>query len=70
MRDRHFPRLCGHCHAPMSRQEDTCWRCGTRWASEDQPSPVLHAVSAGTPEEALLQTGRWVDEGGSLERAV
>ena len=70
MRDRHFPRLCGHCHAPMARQEDTCWRCGTRWASEDQPRTALHAVSGGTPEEALLQTDRWIDEGGSFERAV
>jgi predicted amidophosphoribosyltransferase len=70
MRDRHFPRLCGHCHAPMARQEDTCWRCGTRWASEDQPRSALHAVSAGKPEEALLQTGRWIDEGGAFDRAV
>jgi len=37
MRDRHLPRLCGHCHAPLARQEDACWRCGTQWASEVAP---------------------------------
>lgn len=66
MRDRHFPRLCGQCHAPMARQEDACWRCGTPWAPEKEPRTALHAVSG----EALLQTERWVDEGGSLHRAV
>jgi hypothetical protein len=70
MRDRHFPRLCRHCHAPMARQEDTCWRCATRWASEDRPRAPLHAIPGGAPEEALLQTERWIDEGGSFERAV
>jgi hypothetical protein len=70
MRDRHFPRLCGHCHAPMARQEDTCWRCGTRWASEDRPGVALHVVSGVPPEETLLQTARWIDEGGGFERAV
>jgi predicted amidophosphoribosyltransferase len=70
MRDRHFPRLCGHCHAPMARQEDTCWRCGTRWASDDQPRTVLHAVSTATSDEALLQADRWIEEGGSFERAI
>ena len=70
MRDRHFPRVCGHCHAPMARQADACWRCGTRWASEDRPRVALHAISGGKPDDALLQTERWVDEGGSFDRAV
>ena len=70
MRDRHFPRVCRHCHAPMARQEDACWRCGTWWAAEDQPRAALHAVSGATPEETLVQTERWTDEGGSFERAV
>lgn len=37
MRDRHMPRICRSCSAPMARQEDSCWRCGTRWTSEDAP---------------------------------
>jgi predicted amidophosphoribosyltransferase len=31
MRDRHFPRLCRSCDAPMARQEDSCWNCGATW---------------------------------------
>jgi hypothetical protein len=27
MRERHFPRLCRSCDAPMARQKDSCWRC-------------------------------------------
>ena len=38
MRNRHFPRLCHHCGAPMARQEDSCWRCGTQWAPEGKPA--------------------------------
>ena len=63
MRDRHFPRLCRHCDAPMGRQEDACWRCGTPWAPADRSPAALHAVFEGTPEEAVVQSGRWADEG-------
>lgn len=31
MRDRHLPRLCRSCDAPMARQEDSCWRCEADW---------------------------------------
>jgi hypothetical protein len=33
--------------APMARQEDTCWRCGARWASEDAPRTTLQVVAGG-----------------------
>ena len=82
MRERHFPRMCGSCHAPMARQEDTCWRCGTQWASEDAPRTTLRLITGGAqaedrPEPAIavaaradsdarLAADRWVDEGGSL----
>jgi hypothetical protein len=56
MRERHFPRVCRSCHAPMARQEDTCWRCGTDWASEDRPRPTLKLIAGGA---------RWTNEGGS-----
>jgi predicted amidophosphoribosyltransferase len=36
-RDRHLPRLCRACHAPLARQEDSCWRCGIERAFEDAP---------------------------------
>ena len=51
MRDRHKPRLCHHCSAPMARQEDTCWRCGTQWASEELPRVRLRVVAGGEPEQ-------------------
>jgi hypothetical protein len=47
MRDRHVPRLCRACQAPMARQEDTCWRCGTQWASEDGPRTGLRVIAGG-----------------------
>jgi predicted amidophosphoribosyltransferase len=47
MRERHFPRLCRSCQAPMARQEDTCWQCGARWAFED--APTLRVIAGGMP---------------------
>jgi predicted amidophosphoribosyltransferase len=76
MRDRHLPRLCRACHAPMARQEDTCWRCGTQWATEDRPRTPLHVIPGGAPTDAVgraralhetrLAMDRWVDEGGRV----
>jgi hypothetical protein len=76
MRDRHHPRLCRPCHAPMARQEDTCWRCGTQWATEDRPRTPLHVIPGGAPtddvgnardvNEARLPMDHWVDEGGRV----
>jgi hypothetical protein len=54
MRDRHLPRLCGHCRAPMARQEDTCWHCGTRWASEAGPRTAMRVIAGGASEQARL----------------
>jgi hypothetical protein len=31
MRERHFPRVCRSCDAPMARQEGSCWRCEAAW---------------------------------------
>jgi hypothetical protein len=49
MRERHLPRVCRSCQAPMARQEDTCWRCGARWASEDEPRTTLKVTAGGAP---------------------
>ena len=59
MRERHFPRLCRTCQAPMARQEDTCWRCGAQWASEDAPPTRLKVLAGGDAD-------RWANDGGSL----
>ena len=76
MRDRHLPRLCRACRAPMARQEDACWRCGTQWATEDRPRTPLHVIPGGAPtdavgrartmNEASLAIERWFDEGGRV----
>ena len=49
MRNRHLPRLCGSCKAPMAAQEDTCWRCGVEWASEEGPRTTLRLISGDAP---------------------
>jgi hypothetical protein len=49
MRERHFPRVCRSCQAPMARQEDACWRCGARWESEDAPRTTLQVIVGGAP---------------------
>jgi predicted amidophosphoribosyltransferase len=41
MRDRHFPRLCRSCEAPMARQEGACWRCGAPWVDRER-TPMTH----------------------------
>jgi hypothetical protein len=47
MRDRHFPRLCRSCEAPMARQDDTCWRCGATWDYRDRPRSRLRVIPGG-----------------------
>lgn len=72
--NRHFPRLCGSCGAPMARQEDSCWRCGVVWGEvlKDRPEPpsVVAAAAPVIARDTLslseLDTDRWMNEGGSV----
>jgi hypothetical protein len=82
MRQRHIPRVCCACQAPMARQEDTCWRCGTQWASEDEPRTTLTLIAGGArlderpdlaiavatraASDARTDADRWTNEGGSF----
>jgi hypothetical protein len=66
MRDRHFPRVCRSCHAPMARQEATCWRCGTQWASEDGPRTTLTLIAGGAQAADRPDADRWANGGGSV----
>jgi hypothetical protein len=52
----------------MARQEDTCWRCGTQWASEGEPRTTLRVIAggAGDASDAQLDAERWANEGGSV----
>jgi predicted amidophosphoribosyltransferase len=43
MRNRHRPRLCGNCRAPMAGDEENCWHCGVEWA-ENEPRTTLRLV--------------------------
>jgi hypothetical protein len=75
MRQRHIPRLC-QCGGPMARQAETCWRCGTQWASENEPRTRLRVIPGGAPaagagneraaRPARIDMDRWADEGGSV----
>jgi hypothetical protein len=49
MRNRHLPRLCRTCQAPMAGHEDACWRCGVQWASEETPRTALRLIRGGAP---------------------
>ena len=51
MRERHFPRICRSCQAPMARQEEACWRCGAPWASTDQPRTTLQVIAGGVSRQ-------------------
>ena len=46
----------------MARQEDSCWRCGTQWLPEGQPTLRL------IPGDA--DADRWTNEGGSIASEV
>jgi hypothetical protein len=79
MRDRHFPRLCRSCQAPMARQEDSCWSCGTQRASDEaSPTPLraiavrrlAHAVAELGRADARRDDDRWTNEGGSVGSEV
>jgi hypothetical protein len=66
----------------MARQEDSCWRCGTQWASENAPATRLQVIAGGVrgedrPDSAIgvarraasdtrLDMDRWANEGGSF----
>lgn len=70
MRNRHIPRVCRHCQAPMASGTGACWRCGVEWASEEQPRTVLRLVPAGAPSPVVLDTECWANEGGSFASAA
>jgi hypothetical protein len=59
----------------MAGQEDSCWRCGAHWASEEaSPTPLraiavrrlAHAVAELGRADARRDDDRWTNEGGSV----
>jgi hypothetical protein len=53
----------------MARQEDTCWRCGTEWASEEEPRTTLHLIPGDAPKQCE-DAERWTNERGSFAAEV
>jgi hypothetical protein len=57
----------------MARQEDTCWRCGTEWAtewaSEEEPRTALHLIPGDAPKQGE-DAERWTNEGGCFAAEV
>jgi predicted amidophosphoribosyltransferase len=77
MRDRHIPRLCRSCTAPMGRQQDACWRCGAEWSTPaelnregDPPAPEVHRVAARARVTAGPRAGKDVGYVKSPDRLV
>ena len=79
MRNRHFARLCRACQAPMAGQEDSCWRCGARWASEEASPIPLRAIALERLAQAVAElrradarrdADRWTNDGGSVASEV
>ena len=68
MRDRHIPRLCRACTAPMARQQGACWRCGVEWSTTAPSRPAADPIAAALVQaeaEARVSAERWNDEGGT-----
>lgn len=64
MRNRHIPRLCRDCQAPMAAHQDACWRCGAQWASEETPPTALRLAHSAS--RTHLDEARWTNDGGGF----
>ena len=58
--NRHFPRLCSSCGAPMACQEDTCWHCAARWGQEPRAPPGRLRLVAAPPAAPVSTAERSV----------
>ena len=70
MRDRHLSRLCGSCQAPLARQENACWRCGTNWATEDAPRPTLRMITEEAPANTVTASDAGISTIAGDDRAA
>jgi hypothetical protein len=65
MRNRHRPRLCGTCTAPVAGDEEKCRRCGEEWAPENEPRTKLRLVPA-----PAAGSGTFADDVAAAVRAL
>jgi hypothetical protein len=69
MRDRHHPRLCGSCRAPMARTEHACWRCESPWVEKHSRAAPSANHTHGRPEHGGRQHQAHADAGIAARRA-
>jgi uncharacterized protein YegP (UPF0339 family) len=60
MRERHLSRPCRSCHAPIARQEASCWRCGVAWIGVATTTPSAVATDDRTVI-ARPDVDRWAE---------
>jgi hypothetical protein len=49
----------------MARQQDSCWRCGTEWATEDKPRTTR--APAGLDPDAVAQAAASIEATARLQ---
>ena len=70
MRNRHLPRVCRNCDAPMASGAESCWHCGVQWAQEAGPRTVLRLIAGGAEHRSRPDVERWTNEGGRFPAEV
>jgi hypothetical protein len=46
----------------MARQEDTCWRCGATWVSNDETPSRLRVIPGGAGADGQAITSSSIEE--------
>ncbi len=57
LRNRHTPRLCVACEAPLGSQDGACWQCGNRCADR-------HEQRVEPERQTQSDADRWTEGGG------
>lgn len=47
--NRHIPRVCANCGAPLGGNDRACWSCHTVWVAPSAPEPDRLAVVEQEP---------------------
>jgi hypothetical protein len=63
-RNRHEPRLCHGCQAPMAGQTDRCWKCGETWAPTPSASGKRSSLRESASHVQALRARRHDDANG------
>lgn len=69
-RNRHRPRVCLDCRAPMACATDRCWRCGAAWTEEPSHAPAERTLRERTDHVLETRARRHVDSARRNRRAA